>query len=264
LTLIFVEQKMSVMAVDVLEAARRLRVSPERVRQLIAAGDLAATRIAGRHVLDEDTVDELAERTRPAAVRAFSRRLAWAAAALVDGEQPGWVSQSELSRLRRRLRDTDRDVDAWRTRLKARAATTRTYRVAAGNVRRLLRSPGVARSGVSARGLVTDRQISADTAAGWLAHADDLVELTRRFAMLPSDQGNVLLRVADVDGMNSASATTAGKDRDAYRLIVAADLLESSDARTSRAGRALLHGALDEQLWLQRSTRGQTPMTRPR
>jgi excisionase family DNA binding protein len=236
---------MSVMTVDVPEASRRLGVSARRVRELIVAGVLPATRIAGRYAIVEDALDELAERSRPSWVRAFSRRIAWGAAALVDGEHPGWLSQPELSRLRRRLSETDPNADAWRTRLKERAGSTTTYRVTPANTRRLLSSKVIARSGVSARNLASDRQVAADMAAVWQAQRADLAEVITRYAMLPSDQGNVVVRIADVEGM-----AATGVSGDAYRLIVAADLLDAGDARQKRAGRQLLHAALGEHRWV--------------
>lgn len=233
------------MAVDVLEAARRLGLSQRRVRRLIASGDLPAARIAGRYAIEDDTLDALADRVRPVAVRGFSRRIAWAAAALVDGVEPNWVSASELSRLRRRLSQAGSEPDAWRTRLKARAVATLTYRVAPGNVRRLLSGGSVTtRSGASAHNLVTDRQLAAPIAQVWLAHHRDLPVVEIEYGMLASPAGNVMVRIAEVEGQ-----TSTGPGGDTYRLIVAADLLDSGDARERRAGRELLRAALLDRRW---------------
>lgn len=233
------------MAVDVLEAAHRLGLSQRRVRRLIASGDLPAARIAGRYAIDDESLDALAERVRPAAVRGFSRRIAWAAAALVDGVEPDWVSPSELSRLRRRLSEAGVDPGAWQARLKARAAATLTYRVAPGNVRRLLSGGSVTtRSGASTHNLVTERQLAASVTQVWLAQRRDLPALEIEYRMLASPAGNVLVRIAEVEGQAST-----GAGGDTYRLIVAADLLDSGDARERRAGRELLRAALVERRW---------------
>jgi excisionase family DNA binding protein len=235
---------MSVMVIDVGEAARRLGVSERRVRDLIAAGDLAAVRVSGRYAIAEDAFDALATRARPRAVRAFSRRIAWAAAALVDDVRPTWISQSELSRLRKRLSGSDRDPDVWRARLADRAATTITYRVATPNLRGLLSSKAVTRSGVSARSLVADRQIDNETAALWLATGANLDTTVAQFGMLQSADGNVTMRIADVEGMSRT-----GQDDDTYRLVIAADLLDSPDARGRRSGAHLLNAVLAEHRW---------------
>jgi excisionase family DNA binding protein len=235
---------MSVMVIGVVEAANRLGISERRVRELIMAGDLDAVRVSGRYAIEEDTLDRLTEQGRPVGVRGFSRRIGWAAAALADGVRPAWVSQSELSRLRRRLSRPDIDTDSWRARLTARAAFTGRYRISSSNLQRLLDTKQVTRTGVSARNLVTDRQIGLGDGAVWLVHRSELVKVVTDFGLLHSRSGNVIVRTADVDGM-----MRTGENGDTYRLMVAADLLDSTDARGQLAGAQLLHATLAEHRW---------------
>lgn len=54
------------------QAARRLEVSEERVRQLVKAGDLSAVKTPLGMLLDAGSVDELAERRQQARGKAVS------------------------------------------------------------------------------------------------------------------------------------------------------------------------------------------------
>jgi len=235
---------MSVMIMGVGEAASRLGVSSQRVRALINAGLLEATEISGRYVVDDDSLDALAGHVRHTAIRAFSRRIAWSAAALADGVRPTWISQSELSRLRTRMTNAEADVDAWRARIRARAGSRATYRLGRTRLDSLLSSAGVARSGTVATNLVTDRQVGDAGVAVWLATRDQRDHLIKTFGLLASSSGNVTVRTADVAGLDQV-----GTGVDAYRMIVAGDLLDSTDARGRHAGAELLVSALSERRW---------------
>ena len=81
------------------EAARRLGVSPQRVRALWHEGALSGRIMANRLLLDRASVLDLAERDRPA-TRPLSARNAWTLLLMLAGEPSPWASASELSRLR--------------------------------------------------------------------------------------------------------------------------------------------------------------------
>src|SRR5216683_6026641 len=81
------------MEVGVQDVAAQLGLSDRRVRQLIAAGDLPARRVAGRLLVDEASIP----RSRPVA-RPMSPRIAWAFVSLLSGEEMD-VSARERARL---------------------------------------------------------------------------------------------------------------------------------------------------------------------
>jgi hypothetical protein len=81
------------------EAARRLGVSPQRVRALWHKGALSGRIMASRLLLDRASVLDLAERDRPA-TRPLSARNTWTLLLMLAGEPSPLASASELSRLR--------------------------------------------------------------------------------------------------------------------------------------------------------------------
>lgn len=89
------------------EVASRLGISQASVRQLIQSGQLTVTRRVGRSILlDRSSVERLtAAGTRRG--RAWTARIAWAALAILSGQNPTWISASEKSRLKKRLGTLD-------------------------------------------------------------------------------------------------------------------------------------------------------------
>jgi excisionase family DNA binding protein len=224
------------------EAAARLGISARRVQGLIASGQLRAESIGGRYLIDEDSLDLLADRVRRRGVRPLSHRVAWAAAAMADGVTASWLSSRERSRLRARFKDGDIDADAWVARMRDRAATEHRFRVGTEQMDGLLGFEAVRRSGTHARNLVTDLFAGSEDVVMWVLDEADLRDVVSRFGLLPSNRGNLTVRVARVDGLGAVGAGGG----DAFRLIVAADLLDLGGARSRRAGEALLHRCLLE------------------
>jgi|GEM_PF-696227 excisionase family DNA binding protein len=242
LTLIFAIDNMSVMVMATRDASERLGVSPRRVHGLIRSGQLRATSVGGRYLIDEESIDLLSARLRRRGARPFSRRVAWAAAGLADRVDVSWLSSSERSRLRARLRGDDLDVDAWVARLRSRAAAEHSFRVGTDHVVDLLDSGVVGRSGVHARDLATDRLVGSERVIVWVPDDEHLRDVVARFDLLPTSRGNLTIKVAGVHGLGSVG-TGRG---DAFRLIVAADLLDLADARSRQAGGALVRRCLSE------------------
>lgn len=87
------------MDVSVTEVARRLDVSPRRVRGMISAGALSARKVSSRWLIDEASLHRSAKVARP-----MSPRVAWAFITLISGGEPATVSQPEQSRLRAKHR----------------------------------------------------------------------------------------------------------------------------------------------------------------
>lgn len=226
-------------------AAAELGLSVQRVRQLIHSGSLPARRVSGRWVLDDGDVSRLAARHRPAHVRAFARPVAWGAAALMDGVVPAWLSRTQVSRLRRRLDDAGRDVGAWRARMRARSLARHAMRVGRRQLPSLLLDDLIRTTGASSSNLVTDPLTDDGSAAVWVPDDAVVDTLISRHGLLPSSRGNLVVGIAGLP-----SAEDLGQDgRNAYRLVVAVDLLDGTAAREQDAGEALLVAVLHEARW---------------
>lgn len=247
LTLMVRARTISVMMISVAEAATELGVGRARVRALIAHGMLDAQKISGAFVLEAADVDALAERERLAHVRAFSPRVAWACAALADGHRPEWVRADELSRLRGRLTRAGQHPGAWQTRLSRLSAHSDSYRAGPGQMSSLLTDPRTARTGQSATNLVGDHLVGPAGADVWVASEAELTAVRADFGLLRSSGGGNLTIRVPAAGRLPALGTGDGN---AFRLVVAADLLGAADPRLKRAGIELLKSALGEHRWV--------------
>ncbi len=219
----------------VAEAARHLGVSDRRVRALIASGALAATRVGRTYLLSERDVDSFRLRSRPAHVRAMSPRVAWAAAAMADGTSPVWLRSDERSRLRSRLAAAP-DADVWQAWVSRRAAGRLVLRGSAAQVAAVLADASTVRTGGSATNVASDRLVGPVAAEVWVASLDDAERLRRSLALLRTSAGNIVIHVPP-----AAAVPLLGADgENAFRLVVASDLLADDDPRASAAGAALL------------------------
>lgn len=232
------------MAVSVRQAAERLRLGEHRVRALIASGVLEAELIGGRYIVDEHSLDAVEAATRPAHIRSFARRVAWAAAMLADGHRPRWLSQPELSRLRKRMDSAGTDPADWQARMRGRAASSLTYRAGSAVLDSVRHDRRLAATGASATNLSSDRRIGSSNVQLWCRSTADRDAVVAAYGLLPTTLGNVELRVAEVPGLSAL-----GENGNAWRVIVAVDLLGNSDARSRSAGRMLLEAALTERRW---------------
>ncbi|WP_204079150.1 excisionase family DNA-binding protein [Mycobacterium riyadhense] len=218
------------------ETAQRLKVHPSRVRALIGSGGLRARRVGSQWLVDADSVDRHAALIAGRATgRSMSPRIAWAAAAHVDGIADG-LAASERYRIRRRLagsRPTVETVQRW---LSRRSDDIGRYRVGERDIPDLLASADVVASGVSA---ASHYGLGLGVGGAGDAYVSSQVRdrLVRDYALIPSDRGNLTLRVVD-QGWHLATATAAENCRVAPRLITGVDLVDDADARTRRSGRA--------------------------
>src|SRR3989442_1702427 len=101
---------MTVETMTTREAGERLGITQVSIRQLINNGQLSTVGTAGRTILiDRSSVERLAAAgTRRG--RSWTAKTAWAALALLSGQNPTWISASEKSRLKSRLRSLDADT----------------------------------------------------------------------------------------------------------------------------------------------------------
>jgi len=217
------------MQLSTVEAAWRLGVSDRQVRRLVQRGELPASRIAGRLVLDSVDVDRRVART-PDRGRPFAPRTAWGALWEISGERVSWLHSSEGSRLRRWLRHATPETLALATRERA---IVERYRVLPRYLDELAGSTGVIRGGVSAADEVSADIVSIGAAELYCS------EQTRRrlvadYGLTESREPNVIIRVPLVEFSlldHGRTAMPAG--------VIAIDLLDADDIRTRRAGQQI-------------------------
>ena len=222
------------------QAAQRLGVSTSRVRALIAAGALAATRAGSQWLIDVEDLDRHVNLIAAGATgRPFAPRIVWAAAALCDG-LPDGLKADDRYRLRNRLAhasdsgsDTCALVRRW---LSQRAQRVRRYRITTSALPELESAPGVLLTGISATDTY-DLGLGTGGAADAYVSGQALGELVDALFLIDTVRGNLTLRVTDTD-LLCTGATSAP------RLIVGADLADDTDARTRAAGCALIDDAL--------------------
>jgi len=220
------------------EAARRLGVSANEVRRLLAAGDLKAVSV-GRIFL----VDEASVRTRLRAPkgrgRALAPQIAWAALLEASGERALWLDRSTRSRLRRWLRGHDPDAIAAGCRRRAVRVDLRvlpTYRGA------VMSTQGVVAGGMSARDQVDSGIVAVgDVAEEMYCSKETLDKLSRDYGLSQLGAANLIVRVPTFDDDQVLTR------RVMPRAVVAVDLLESDDVRTRRLGAQILTRAVADQ-----------------
>ena len=221
------------------EAAERLGVTPQRVRALAQAGELAARRAGGVWLIDADS---LAQRVllgelgvAASAARPWSQGIAWAAMRALDDDEVLISGLDRKSRYRVRRRLDDADQARWLAAVRNRARVVR----ASVHPSRAVRLRGyVVPSGITAAGLHGFGLTGDDAVDGYLsAHA--LADARAALRVRDSGSGAHLLRVVDderfLEGLEVAP-----------RLAVAADLLDhaveggDADRRVVSTVRALL------------------------
>lgn len=220
--------------ISVNEAAEHLQLSPQRVRALIASGDLPAERIGGRYVLDPAAVASFRERKRSGG-RPLSARNAWAILAQM-GERSAAVNVSRRSHYR--LQDLlESSGDALVRALSSgepRSCEER-WRVLPSDLMELARDPRVVLSGLSADDprIEVRHQIERDGLEGY-ASEEVIQALERRLKPEKrSDRPNLVLRAP-------RGNMWILDERRAPWPVVAADLLNHDDPRVRRSARAAL------------------------
>ena len=210
------------------EVAAQLRVNTARVRAMIAADLLDAAKVGKRWVVSAASV-ERRQRSSFRAGRPLSPRRAWGLLLIASGVRPAWLGPSDVSRLRGRLR-ADR-LRALVPRLRTRALV-HSFRAHPSELRRL--SPAVVLAGVSAASAYKVDLVPPNHLLDGYIRRKDLPKLLKRHTLEPSSRPNVVLRAVEGPWPFEQGATVAPV------AVVAADLLESDDARERRAGDQLL------------------------
>ena len=215
--------------VGIADAARQLEVSPRRVHQLVAEGQLSGQRIGRSWVLDRAEVQRIAH-SRPAAGRPWSASSAWNVLALANGDAVQG-SAVDRSRAKKRLQT---GLELLAKRLASRAQSRWFYGHPAVHSE-MLSHPRVVASGVSALNAHSVDLIVSDQAEAYVPESR-VSDLADRFALdADSDRPNVRLRVVGDDDWPFEA-----DQRVAPAPVVAVDLLDAGDERSQRAARELL------------------------
>jgi excisionase family DNA binding protein len=215
---------------SVTEAAERLGVSRQRALARIHAGELPARLVGGRWVLMLEDVDELV------GARSYGRpmaaRVAWGLLDLLDGGNAPWLTASERSRLRSRLRSRPSidQVSHW-VRRRSRVMWLRGHTSA---LPRLLAFEGAVPTGASAPG-------------------QDLVDPGRVEVYLPQDCAEQAIRKLALRPVPRREANAVVKvpqgiwpfEAGPARAKVALDLWEAGDERSRRTALRLYSSLLD-------------------
>jgi excisionase family DNA binding protein len=214
---------------SVADAAARLGVVPSRVRALAQGGQLEGYKIGRRWFFSPAHLDRWARRHRIAG-RPLSPPAALGLLFEVSGEPAVWLDRVRRWKVVHAQAASDLPTLVART---ARRAERIERRAHPSDVPRIAAEPGVVRSGVSA---VADHGIGLVAPGVVELYVDRprAADLLRRYALIPSDEPNVILHVVDLPA--------ALRDRDVMPLgVVIVDLLDSGEPRAEAAARRAWH-----------------------
>ncbi len=227
------------MEIAVSEAAQRLGVSESRVRQLLAAGDLAGRRIGRAWLIDSGDVARLEGQSRRPG-RPMGPKRAWAIVDFLSGGSAPWLTYSERSQVRSYAAQlSEPDADEWRSILRGRS-----------ELRPVRAHPAaVARLGQFEHVLITGPAEAAQREFDLVAVGEPRPEIymplsewssiARSLALQPSHTGNLVIHHPMVVWPFEGRDTTPD-------AAIAADLLYSAEPRAVRAGELRLNELLKE------------------
>jgi len=226
----------------VADAAALLGVNVQRVRALLAAGDLSGTKVGSVWLVDPVSLAAYRHVRQPHGGRALAPITAWAAllsrfAADVSPEVRESFGVKD-ERRRRLLVLADRNVDDWRW-LARRRADVQRYDTRPAYLDRLRGKPGLVRAGLSATTAAKAGLTEISATFDAYAARSTIERLVDEFKLRPAEDGNVTLRAVALEGAELAVVLGAPLPD----LAVAVDLIEDRDERTSAAGRALFRKA---------------------
>jgi excisionase family DNA binding protein len=220
------------------DASERLGITQVSVRQLINKGQLTSLGTAGRTLLiDRSSVERLAAAgTRRG--RAWTAKTAWAALAMLSGQNPTWISSSEKSRLKSRLRELDADAVCILARKK-----DRTLRYRATPDVLIALSDHLIASGASAMREEATSETFGMAVGGGIAEgyvmAGDAQALADAFGMVEDPDGNAIIHEVDL--------TEPFTEGHVPVAAVAVDLMGSLATRERSAGQRVINELLEIQ-----------------
>ncbi len=215
---------------SVSEVADRLGLSRQRVLELISSEELPARKIGRQWVVEEPDIAGWGQR-RGSVGRPMAPAVAWGLIALLQGRDPDWLSPSERSRLRSRLRRQP-SVDAvgnW-VRKRSELHWLAGHRSA---LPKILDVPDALPTGVSAPG-------------------HDVIVINRTEIYLPGERFADLVSELLLDPSNPYAANILIRvpnglwpfDNEVGAVAVAMDLWEAGDDRSRRAASLVYKKAL--------------------
>jgi excisionase family DNA binding protein len=217
------------------EASERLGITQVSIRQLVKSGQLSAAGTAGRTLLlDRSSVERLAAAgTRQG--RPWTAKTAWAALALLSGQNPTWISASEKSRLKSRLRHLDAGAVAQLARAKDK---TLRYRASADGLAAL--TGHLIASGATAMRDELTAHTFGMSGGGGIAEgyvmAGDAQALADAFGLVEDPDGNAIIHEVDL-----AEPFADGR---APVAAIAVDLMGSLATRERSAGQRVINELL--------------------
>lgn len=213
------------------DAASILGLSSNRVRALVAQGQLPAEKVGGRWLVERAAV-EARQRQAVSGGRPFAPHNAWTLLLLASGKDVDGIDPSVCSRLRRALRLEG--LEKLGPRL-SRRAEMRFLDAHPGEVAYLFEDPELVRSGVSAAAEHGLDLVSGQEVDGYL-RAAAFEKFAASHALSPAGRaGSVRLRLVP----NESWRFLAGRPI-APLAAAALDLSEDPDPRSARVGRAAL------------------------
>ncbi|WP_067430130.1 helix-turn-helix domain-containing protein [Nocardioides jensenii] len=218
--------------ISVPEAAARLGVVAQRVRQRIQDGSLPAERVGGQWIIDEKDLARIADSSAPG--RPLSERSAWALVAAAEDNDAllHSLSAPDRSRARARLRklaaaqhdDPQESLRLLSVFLRNRAARC-CYLAAGRDLNDLRNDPRIRLSGLShpESGLA-----SGDVVEGYVS-VGDLDDVTQDYLLrdMDRDRANVILHVVSTDAEEILPFLSHAWNS----LLMAADLSEYDGPR---------------------------------
>jgi hypothetical protein len=211
------------------QAADRIGVSVRHIQRMVTSGDLVAI---GTDRIDVDSVAQWLAQRQGSRARAWEEATAWAAVALLEGEQAPWLGQAQRSRLRSTLTQLTADELAARTRNRARVLRYRAHPRAGGHLIRALVPSGVGEA-------LGDLTAVAGRIDGYVARSK-LLDLVIRYRMEIDPTGDLTLRETGMPMDIVEHLADGGR-----HVLAGLDLAGSTDTRERSTGRRLLEHELD-------------------
>ncbi|MFJ4226377.1 helix-turn-helix domain-containing protein [Paenarthrobacter nicotinovorans] len=217
------------------EAAERLGITQVSVRQLVESGQLAVAGRVGRSILlDPASVERLsAVGTRRG--RAWTAKTAWAALALLSGQNPEWISSSEKSRLKSRLRQLDAAAVCALARHKDRTVRYRATVEARERLNDYLIASGAAAMRDEATAKKFGMAGGSGLAEGYV-RAGDAKALADSLGLVEDPSGNAVIHEVELEEPFAEGRTPVA--------AVAVDLMGSLATRDRNAGRRIIEELL--------------------
>ncbi len=229
---------------SVAQAAAKLKVSPRRVRQLLAAGELAAEDVGGRALLDAAQVESRAAHHPPPG-RPFSPGLAWMVLTVLSDPGSPQVAAADRStrhRLRRLLGQLSEPkgpgIEELQSLLRRRARSHR-YWLHPGLLAQVFADPRVSAGRARAAAAYGLDVSSGDDALAYVAESD-LAGVEARYALEPDLNGLLELRI--YEPQPAGTSPLAGAPVPVAAAVF--DMLESDDVRLQQIARNWLNHAL--------------------